>query len=64
MEETIALDRHPGILNPDGTVIVYNVLFYSVRQAIDFLRPYPFGPKYMGCMVDGNICLVSVHQLD
>ena len=44
----IELDRHRGLMKPDGTVIVYNVMFHNVIQALRFLRRYPVGPDYEG----------------
>jgi len=59
---TIYLDRHLGILNSDGTIVVYNVLFHGVIQAINFLRPYPCGPNYKGVMVNGTLVLQTMHE--
>jgi hypothetical protein len=40
-------DKHWGTWFPkDGRVIVYNLEFTSVYQALKFLEPYPVGPAY------------------
>ena len=56
---TVYLDRHEGYMNPDGTVIVYNILFPHVTRAIQFLRPYPVGPDYHGVLIQGLLILVE-----